>query len=178
MHIPIKCSGSRLMPWQDLQEFQGNLKDLSTVNYDKLKKLILTMGWIAPFFVCNDNQVLDGHGRLRVLKKLISEGHTIDDIPVVDVQVDSQRDAARKLLAIDSRFQAITEQGLYEFVHVKQLDFENIKEAYDLPGIDFDHFKASYIDDLDFAPEGVEGQGKLDEKKKIVCPECQHEFTE
>lgn len=29
----------------------------------------------------------------------------------------------------------------------------------------------------DFAPATLEDQGRLDEKKKCVCPECGHEFT-
>ncbi len=29
----------------------------------------------------------------------------------------------------------------------------------------------------DFAPEGVDGQGRLDQKKPVICPECGHEFT-
>jgi len=29
----------------------------------------------------------------------------------------------------------------------------------------------------DFAPVGIEEQGRLDEKTKIVCPECGHEFA-
>jgi hypothetical protein len=29
----------------------------------------------------------------------------------------------------------------------------------------------------DFEPVGIEEQGRLDEKKKVVCPECGHEFT-
>lgn len=28
-----------------------------------------------------------------------------------------------------------------------------------------------------FEPVGVEEQGRLDEKKKVICPECGHEFT-
>lgn len=29
----------------------------------------------------------------------------------------------------------------------------------------------------DFEPVGIDEQGKLDEKKKVICPECGHEFT-
>lgn len=29
----------------------------------------------------------------------------------------------------------------------------------------------------DFQPVGIEEQGRLDEKKKVTCPECGHEFT-
>jgi hypothetical protein len=29
----------------------------------------------------------------------------------------------------------------------------------------------------DFDPAGIEDQSRLDEKAKITCPECGHEFT-
>jgi hypothetical protein len=29
----------------------------------------------------------------------------------------------------------------------------------------------------DFQPVGIEEQGRLDEKAKVTCPECGHEFT-
>ena len=29
----------------------------------------------------------------------------------------------------------------------------------------------------DFEPVGVQEQGRLDEKKKVTCPECGHEFA-
>jgi hypothetical protein len=28
----------------------------------------------------------------------------------------------------------------------------------------------------DFSPVGIDEQGRLDEKKRVICPECGHEF--
>lgn len=28
-----------------------------------------------------------------------------------------------------------------------------------------------------FSPVGIDEQGRLDEKKKVICPQCSHEFT-
>jgi ParB-like chromosome segregation protein Spo0J len=41
-------------------------------------------------------------------------------------------------------------------------------------------FDASEIERMalpDFQPVGIDEQGRLDEKAKVECPECGHEFT-
>ena len=70
--IPIRCKGNRYLKYSELKAFQGNLKEMSKKNYQKLKALILKHGLIAPIFVWNQKEILDGHGRLLVLGAPIS----------------------------------------------------------------------------------------------------------
>src|SRR4030065_2870444 len=116
MNIPIRCKGNTYLPYTALKEFQGNLKKISKENLLKLRALILKHGWIAPVFVWNDTEILDGHGRLLALKGLLSDGYEIEDIPIVDIQGKSRTEAAEILLRINSHFQSITEAGLKEYM--------------------------------------------------------------
>lgn len=175
-HIPIKCSGSRTMLWHELKDFQCRLKEMSKEDYQKLRHLILTYGWITPVFVW-DGFILDGHGRLKVLAELIKEGYTIDPIPVSDIEADNRQDAAKMLLAINSQFQKITEDGLYEYLTVNEISFDVMEMEVTLPDIDIDHFRVNFYEDIEFKPGTEDEQGKLDEKKKIKCPDCGYEFT-
>jgi len=62
--IQIKCKGADTLPIDRILEFQNDLKTLSKDNEKKLRNSILKFGFIAPFFVW-DNQgewkLLDGH---------------------------------------------------------------------------------------------------------------------
>jgi len=41
---------------------------------------------------------------------------------------------------------------------------------------DFDSLRFNLLATPDFQPGSVDDQGRLDEKKKVCCPECGHEF--
>lgn len=50
-------------------------------------------------------------------------------------------------------------------------------EGFDLDLTLFDETeRESFLGDMDFSPGSEEDQGKLDEKKKTVCPHCGEEF--
>jgi len=143
--ISIHCKGNRYLKYSELKAFQGNLKEMSKENYQKLKALILKHGLIAPIFVWNQKEILDGHGRLLVLKELFKEGYSIADIPIVDIDAKTRKEAAEILLSINSHFQTIKGEGLYEFMHNFELDFDTMKD-YTLPDIDLSHFEASFFE--------------------------------
>lgn len=172
--IPIRCKGSRTVSYKKLQRFQGNLKELSVERAEELKGQIKSLGWISPIYVWGDNEILDGHQRLAVLSSLLEEGYTIGALPVVDVAAKDKRGAAKIVLALNSQYGKVTDEGLYEFMH--ETDLEPIDlEGIVLPGMDMEGFKGAYFDG--FEPVGEEEQGKLDEKKKAKCPKCGCEFT-
>jgi len=177
--IEIKCGGQTTFKLSELTEFQGNLKSLSQVNYDKLKKEILKEGFTAPFFVWNGkapgsktkcNFILDGHQRFRTLSKMQSEGQPLQDYPVVMINAKNWHDARRILLGYVSQYGKLDPQGLYEFMSDSEIDWTDIKESFDFPDIDFDKFEAEYFD---VPTDDAEPK----EKKKTKCPECGHEFS-
>ncbi|MDI6756424.1 MAG: hypothetical protein QME32_00210, partial [Endomicrobiia bacterium] len=158
--IPIRCKGNRYVPRGTLKTFQGNLKELSIINAEKLKASIIEHGWIAPIFIWNENEILDGHGRLLVLDELLKEGHTIDDLPVVDIEARTKKQAAKILLAINSKYQTVTEEGLYEFMNEMDLDIKDLA-MFELPDIDLERFEAGY-----FEKEGETGDDEVPEIPK------------
>ena len=145
MQIPIKCKGNRNLSYKELKTFQGNLKEMSKSNAEKLKKSILKYGWIAPIFVWNKDYILDGHGRLLILGELFKIGYQIDNLPIVDIEAKTKKEAAEILLAINSKYQNITEEGLYQFVNEMELDLTDIKD-FELPDIDMERFEMGYFE--------------------------------
>jgi len=100
------------VPVSTLELFQGNFKDLSKREYNKLRQSLLTHGVIVPFFVWQETgKLLDGHQRARVFER---EGWSID-VPVVYVSADNETDAKRKLLVISSQYGRVTQEGWDEF---------------------------------------------------------------
>ena len=148
-NIPIRCKGNRCLPFDRLKTFQGDLKDMTKANAEKLKASILRYGWVAPVFVWNKNEILDGHGRLLVLGHLLNEGYTIGDLPVVDIEAQTKKEAAEILLAINSKYQTITDEGLYQFMSEMDLKIDDLS-IFELPDIDLKDFEA------DFFSEGTE----------------------
>lgn len=143
MEIKINCKGSRYMPYEQFEAFQGDLKTLTKERAEKLANSIKKHGWIAPVFIWGD-KILDGHARLKVLQQLLSEGNTIGKIPVVDIQATSERDAAEKLLVITSSYQKITEDGLFTFLTGYDLKAEALGDV-EFFDIDMDAFKEDYL---------------------------------
>lgn len=163
--VEIKCQGATTIDLEDLNEFQGNLKELSHKNYNKLKKEILTHGFSEPVSVWIDDGVthlLNGHQRVRVLMGLRDEGYYIPKVPASIVEASDMREAKEKVLALTSQYGEITDYGLYEFMDRAKLDY-SILENYRFPELDLEKFKEGF--ELEKTDENIE---ETDEK----CPEC------
>ena len=86
MKIEINCTGSDTIQLHELTEFQGELKERSAGDVEKIIKSIKKHGFSFPFFVWkNDgkNNVMDGHGRLKALQKMAAAGEEIPPLPCV-----------------------------------------------------------------------------------------------
>ena len=144
--IAIKCKGSRYISHSELKTFQGNLKEMTKDSARKLRASILNHGWVAPVFIWNGNEILDGHGRLLVLAELLKEGYKIGALPVVDIEAKTKKEAAEILLAINSKYQSVTGEGLYEFMAVMDLSMDDLADI-DLPDIDMKEFNNNFFED-------------------------------
>lgn len=154
--ILIRCKGSRVVSYSKLKAFQGGLKKMGKEDFESLKGQILKHGWVAPVFVwAGHDEILDGHGRLFVLEELLKEGYTIGDLPVADIEAKDRKEAAQILLAINSRYQKIVGEGLYNFGKEMGFDISDF-EGMSLPEIDLGKFKK------DFFGEASEGESKED----------------
>jgi hypothetical protein len=104
------------IPIKDLKPTQGNLKELSEVNYNKLKRVIDKRGFSVPVYIWEDKEgikhLLDGHGRYKVLT---TEGWE-EPIPYLKIPAKDLKEAMSRLLEITSQYQEITQEGIDEFI--------------------------------------------------------------
>jgi DNA modification methylase len=158
MKIQIGEMQIKNIDYRKLKPLQGNLKDLSTKNYSKLKKSFSEKGLFVPMFVWQEGDVywlLDGHGRERLFSKekavfVDSKGKDTFEIPALIIQAKDLKDAKEKILLISSQFQNITQEGFDEFTF--DLDQSWLDES-----INFDAF--NFLDDQNISKiEEVEGQ--------------------
>lgn len=149
----------------ELNYFQGDLKDLSFQNYERLKRLILKHKFaFAPHVWHFDNKwwILDGHQRYRVLKKMKEEGSTIPKIPCTQVHAHDYKSAKELVLAGTSQFGEITGQGLYEFIGESGLDWREVVEENRFAEIEPTTFVEEFYGES-LNPGGAGGSGGTNE---------------
>lgn len=175
--IEIKCTGSRTVKVQDLLNFQGDLKKINDTNFNKLKQSILHQGFSAPIFVWTDkggNQhIIDGHSRKKVLLTLLKEQYVIPEIPVVDIEADSVKQAKMKLLLITSQYGEFDLNELEAFVDSKEMmDLLRLVDTEIL-------FNEEDLDISDFfmnSEEQTYKKEKVEEHAFMTCPDCGYKF--
>lgn len=108
---------------RELKPLQGDLKVLTTQNYQRLKKSFSEKNMFAPLLVWKSGKekfLLDGHGRLRLFNKekaiFVGEGgKETHEVPCIVIPALNLQDAKEKLLIITSQYQTLTQDGLDEF---------------------------------------------------------------
>jgi ParB-like chromosome segregation protein Spo0J len=136
---------------------------------EKLERSIREFGWTNPILVSTDGYILAGHARLKTAERM-----GLQEIPVIYLPLEGAK--ANAYMVADNRLQDDTDWDL-------ELLVESLR---DLAECDFDLFLTGFseqeIDDLigvvpDFEPVPIDEQPRLDEKKKVACPNCGCEFT-
>ena len=174
--VQIRCKAAVNLDLHQLTPLQGDLKELSQSNFNKLKQSILRHGITFPFFIWqNDskNYILDGTQRDRVLLKLVAAGYQCPPLPCALIEAKDKREAAEKILLISSQYGRMTEESLDEFLAENDLSFLDLADELELPSIDESYFR----DPNEFAAASADEQGRLDKKNPVTCPECGHEFV-
>ncbi len=172
--IAIRCTAAVNLNLADLTPLQGDLKELTTASFEKLKKSILKHGITFPFFIWQDdetNYILDGTQRDRVLRQMADDGFDIPALPCALIEAKDRKEAAEKILLISSQYGKMTNNSLEQFLSENDLDLSQLNDELDLPAIDLEYFR-----DADFEPSSADDQGRLDKKNPITCPACGHEF--
>jgi DNA modification methylase len=131
--MEIKIHNPNRLPtidYRGLEPLQGNLKDLTEKNYNKLKTVLNRRGFTVPVFIWKHdgvNYLMDGHGRQRVMlrEQMNDEGNYA--VPYILIEAKDRRDAKAQLLEISSQYQTITQEGFDEFTdELENEDFENV----------------------------------------------------
>jgi len=126
---------------EDLTEFQGDLKLLAPADAKKLRKQIEEQGFSAPFIIWENGDkkyILDGHQRLRVLRKMRKGGIEIPKIPCNFVNCKSEKEAKFFVLALTSQFGKMTINNLVEFAEVAEIQLMDVVDNFRFPEIDPD----------------------------------------
>lgn len=151
MEIKNSVVKTELIEWRKAQWLQGSLKEMSAVNYEKLKESLVKNNFIMPFNVWQEGSkvwILDGHHRQKVMQLLEQEGYKIPDkLPANFINCKDKKDAFNKLLVYSSIYAKITDDGLYELISTNELNFDELSQQIDLPNINLEYFKEYYLDD-------------------------------
>src|SRR5262249_30735904 len=142
--IAIRCTAAVNLQLKELTPLQGELKELSGANFEKLKQSILKHGITFPFFIWQsegENYILDVTKRDRMLKRMAEEGYGVAALPCALIEAKNRKDAAEKILLISSQYGRVTDEGLYEFLSTNEIDFGELEPLLELPALDLDEFK-------------------------------------
>jgi ParB-like nuclease family protein len=178
--VRVKVREIRTLDHDKLTPFQGELKNLSEENYQKVKGEILRLGFSFALHAWVNDQgricILDGHQRITTLKRMKQEGFEIPKIPVVMVEADNYQDAKQMVLAGTSQYGEMQEQGLYDFIAEAGLDWRQVADSCRFPEIDMSDFASTFFGEngeqgSDENPEG----GPTDERQHIVSIHCKDE---
>ena len=165
--IKIECKGAALIPLDELEEFQGNLKKITRANLDKLKRRIVK-SFDAPIHVWErpdgSKKILDGHQRRKALRELSDEGYEIPPLPVDYIYAKDEKEARQKLLGITSQYGEFEMEELGEWM--RELD-DDVADTIRLAD-----GEVKIKVDINFDEEDEEK--KL---KKIKCPKCGFEIV-
>jgi len=140
-----------------------------------LDKSISKYGYVTPMTATADGTIIDGNARLEQVGQTLPADpiviHHDGTRPIIAVRDDipnGETKAARAIAIAANRVGQIDLEWNPEEIASAQIDGVAIE----------DFFTQEEIDGItgNFLPATEEEQGKLDEKKKVICPECGHEF--
>ncbi len=159
--VKITSRGAGTLGLPLFRSFQGEgaeeLKRLEKEDYERLKHELLEDGFSYPIAIWanspdGENYILDGHQRVKALKKMQSEGYSVPELPVVMVDADSFDQAKRKLLAAASQYGTVQEAGLVAFLKTVSFSNEQLVGSFKLPEIDMLNFIETHLSNADSDP--------------------------
>lgn len=202
LKISPSLSGLPTIDYRTLNDFQGDFKTLSEVEYTKLKLnlfgdgvipqnefFVPLMVWIEP--KSKKPYILDGHQRINVIKSL---NGTPYELPYIEIAAKNKNEAKKKLALVNSQYGKITRDGWDSFMHDVDKDWVRgmtTLEAFTLPplegfGKDFEPSskqsgEGAYSEEIDYSIlndfDGSDGlDARLDEMDGGVKKAIQIEF--
>lgn len=165
--IKISCDCKTMLPIEEIENFQGELKSIDLTNLNKLKSSIEQYGFSFPIFVWQ-KKILDGHQRLLAVRSMLEDGEELDGdlLPVVEIEAADEREAAEKLLLINSRYAKINQSGFDEFIAKFRVNMEKFGGMLEIPEIDL---KRIQINDDKNDDETIIEKDGLEYKVLIEC---------
>ena len=147
LKISPALSGLPTIDYRTLNDFQGDFKTLSEVEYTKLKLnlfgdgvipqnefFVPLMVWIEP--KSKKPYILDGHQRINVIKSLNGMPY---ELPYIEIAAKNKNEAKKKLALVNSQYGKITRDGWDSFMHDVDTDWVRgmtTLEAFTLPPLE------------------------------------------
>lgn len=142
--LKSRVIGTRHVAWKEFKYIQQEtFKALPADAKQKLKASILQNEFSQPFYVWQDPATkdiycLDGKHRTGIMLELIGEGVKIPEVlPATFIECENKKDAAALVLVYSSIYAKTTEQGVFDFVKMYDLEWQELNDTIDLPGLDF-----------------------------------------
>jgi ParB-like chromosome segregation protein Spo0J len=170
--IPVHCAHDGIVDISTLRPNPRNPNRHPDTQIDLYAKAIAGNGWRRPITISNlSGMITRGHGALLAARKL----------GLKTAPVDYQDYASEALemadIVADNRLAELAELSL---TGVKDILLELNTGDFDM---DLTGFDAGEMERLmtsfttpDFLPTSADEQPRLDEKAKVTCPNCGHEF--
>lgn len=148
--VRITCDVEHRLTPEDLTPLQGELKVLTKLKYEKLKRSLLRHGFVFPEYVWkNDgkNYITDGHQRIRALQKMREEGVELEGgkVPVVFVHAKDRKQALELILAATSQYGQLGEESIYQFVMGNSLEWDELEPFVAFPSIDMEKLEKGWF---------------------------------
>ncbi|MES2004327.1 MAG: site-specific DNA-methyltransferase [Bacteroidota bacterium] len=142
---------TRNVNWRQFEFIQqDDFKSWSPEAKAKLKASILNNKFAQPFYVWHDPlsgvmYCLDGKHRSLILEELQQDGHKIPILlPATFIQCNDKNEAAHLVLVYSSIYAKITQQGLFDFIQLYDIEYDSIREQMDLPSFSSDRFEQKF----------------------------------
>jgi hypothetical protein len=144
--------GEEQLDLSEVEYFQANLKDITQEDVQKLGELMLNEGILDPVKVWKREDgkcfMLDGHARKLAYEWLKKQGHKIPPYPCLILKCRNEQHAAEIVLALRTSYGQMNEDGLYEFLHLKNIKdkfYSTLRQRLSYPTIDLKRFYENYF---------------------------------
>lgn len=170
--IKISCTGTSSLELDELIQFQGDLKRLSSENLNKLKNSIIKRSFCSPIFIWENDgiyNIVDGTQRRTALMSLRNDGYHIPPLPVVFIQAENEKEARDKLLAVSSQYGNFDQEELESWLAELDDDVSETLRLVDTE-IEIDEYEENNIpNDFNEYDENIETE--------YCCPKCKYRWS-
>lgn len=171
--IKIKCQGNGYADISELSGLQGNLKELSQKNLEKLCRAIMRVGFVAPVFIWEaggEKYIIDGHQRVKALQQLSAE-YEIPPVPIVTIKARDKAEAKKILLSVSSQYGEWDSDAAYEWIN--EID-DTVKDIVCFMDVEID-LSGEIFNEEQFLTDEKKGEAQS-KVRSVNCPKCQKEF--
>lgn len=148
----------------DIKPYANNVKEHPPWQIEQIKKSIQVYGFNDPIAINENNEIIEGHGRLEALKQL-----GVKEIECIRLNIEDKN-----------------KENLYRIIHNQltlntDLDFDKISKEldtfidndFDLDSIGID--KVELNTDEEIEDDVLSLENEEEENKKYRCPNCEFE---